>query len=93
VLFEYRIDDGSPPAAALDWIAADQAPPAVVREEITSIASGTGYYAAVSYIVRGVPGDRRILGPVTTGSVSGVPGGGDPGDFVFDGGNAHGVLA
>lgn len=91
VRFEYRIDDGTDPALAADWISDVPAAPSVTRREITSVASATAYYAAVSYLVAGVPGDRLILGPVTTGVVSGVAVGPDgTTELVLDGGNPAG---
>lgn len=97
VIFEYRIDDSTDPALATDWVSAGAADPTVTRREITSVASATPYYAAISYIVSGTPGDRRILGPVTTGAVSGVSSGGTSGgggttELILDGGDALGDL-
>lgn len=73
IRFEYWKDDGvidpvvdpdSPP-----WVSAGVHGPGVTRREITSIVSGADYYAAVSYVVDGIPGDRRVLGPVTAGVI------------------------
>lgn len=73
VRFEYWKDDGiidpSVDADAPDWIQANIALPSVTRQEITSIQGGAAYWGAVTYIVDGIPGGRRVLGPVTAGNM------------------------
>lgn len=64
VVFEYR------PTGAAEWSAAGTDPSDVVRKEITSVTPGTAYDVAISYRVRGLVGDRRILGPVTAGALT-----------------------
>lgn len=64
VVFEYR------PSGAAEWSAAGTEPSDVVRKEITSVTPGTAYEVAVSYRVRGLVGERRILGPVTAGALT-----------------------
>lgn len=68
VVFEYRpFVSGQAPDAG--WIAAGIDLPNVTQREIVSLIPGTAYEAAVSYRVRGVTGARRILGPVTVGTL------------------------
>lgn len=64
VIFEYRID------GATDWTGGTTEPATIERKELTSVTPSTDYEVAISYRVRGVVGDRLILGPVTTGSLS-----------------------
>lgn len=64
VIFEYRVH------GAGVWQAAGTEPPATTDKVITTVAPGTAYDVAVSYRVRGVIGDRLILGPVTAGQLS-----------------------
>lgn len=80
VRFEYWPDDGvTDPADVTGWIGTEMASPSITRREITSIGPGGTYYAAVSYVVGGEPGDRLILGPVTTDAIT------PPGDIIYDG--------
>lgn len=80
VRFEYwRSPEGAPPPADTQWTSAGIFGPATQRREISSVAGGATYYAAVSYLVGGVPSDRRVLGPITTGVIQVVVGEG-PGD-------------
>ena len=63
VRFEYRLvgsGDGG-------WSDAGTAAPSVRRRDVTSLAAGTQYEGAVSYVIGGVPTDRLVLGPVTAG--------------------------
>lgn len=73
VLFDYRPhvagaggDDG--------WIAAGLEAPGTTKKEVTSVTAGTAYDLSVRYRVRGIIGDRRILGPATAGerAIAGV---------------------
>ncbi len=73
VIFEYRpfasgqgVDDG--------WIAAGVEPPTVRKKEIASVTPDTVYEVAISYRVRGVDGDRRVIGPVATDDWDGIAG-------------------
>lgn len=66
IIFEYRLDGGTD----ADWIGAEVTGPGATRKEITSVTPGTAYEGAVSYIVAGVPTDRLVLGPVTTGALT-----------------------
>lgn len=71
IRFEYWRNDGvTPPASVTDWIEHGRLSPATVRTDITSTAPGAVYYVAVSYIVDGEPGTRRILGPVAASTAS-----------------------
>jgi hypothetical protein len=68
IIFEYWLSDGvTPPANAAAWTVAGTVPRNVTRFEITSLAPGAAYYVAVSYLVSGEPGTRRILGPFVAG--------------------------
>jgi hypothetical protein len=70
IRFEYWKSDGvTLPTAVTAWAPAASTGPATTRVEVTSLAPGADYYAAVSYVVDGIPGDRRILGPVTAGDI------------------------
>ena len=62
VIFEYRKSGDT------DWITAGTDPPAVTKRTIAAVAPNTAYEVAVRYEVRGALGDRRVLGPATTGS-------------------------
>lgn len=69
IIFEYWQDDGVTDPEADDpgptWIVAGSLPPSTTQVDITSVTGGATYYAAVTYVVDGEPGDRLILGPVT----------------------------
>ena len=54
----------------MTWMAGGTEVPATTDKVITSITPGTTYDVAVSYRVRGVVGDRLILGPVVAGALS-----------------------
>jgi hypothetical protein len=69
VLFEYYQGTAAPVDPA-DWVSADMSGPDVTRREVSTILGGSPYVGAVSYQVRGVIGDRLVLGPVTTGAGS-----------------------
>jgi hypothetical protein len=51
------------------WVMEGSHPPTTTKVDITSIQGGQVYYAAVSYVVSGITGDRRVLGPVTAASI------------------------
>jgi hypothetical protein len=51
------------------WIMEGPHPPSTTKVDITSIQGGQPYYAAVTYVVSGIYGDRLVLGPVTPGSI------------------------
>lgn len=74
IVFEYWKDDGviNPVSDPDDpaWISGGELPPSTTRVEITSVQAGEDYYAAVTYIVDGQTGDRRVLGPVTMPSAA-----------------------
>lgn len=70
VLIEYR------PVGSPTWIAASTEDANLGKFELTRVTSGTAYEIGISYIVRGVTGARRVLGPVTTGAWSGIEGAG-----------------
>lgn len=57
------------PDAETVWTDAGVTGPDVRRREIP-VAAGGVYYAAVSYVVDGVTGTRRLLGPVTAGPIT-----------------------
>jgi len=73
IIFEYWKSDGiiNPVTDPDDppWTSAGTLVPSTTRVEITSITSGAVYYAAVTYVVSGGPGERLVLGPVTAGSL------------------------
>jgi hypothetical protein len=75
VVFEYR------PTGEEDWRQAGTEDVAVTRKLISPVAPDASYEAAVSYRVRGVVGERLVLGPVGAGELE-VPWTGvtDPGD-------------
>jgi hypothetical protein len=52
------------------WSGASVEAPTLARKEITSVTPGTQYQAGVRYRVRGVLGERLILGPVTAGTLA-----------------------
>jgi hypothetical protein len=64
VIFEYR----PVTVPESEWSGAGIEPPTSVRKEVSGVTP-SAYDGAVSYRVRGVPGDRLILGPVTAGSI------------------------
>ena len=64
VIFEYRLDGTAP------WMAASIDAPATTDKVISSVAPGASYDVAVSYRVRGVVGDRLLLGPVVAGQLA-----------------------
>jgi hypothetical protein len=74
IIFEYWQDDGiidpvaDPDAPA--WIVYGTLPASTTQVDISSVTGGSVYYAAVTYIVDGEPGDRLVLGPVTIGNIS-----------------------
>ncbi len=51
-----------------NWIGAGIESPTINRKEFTGVTPGTQYEVSIRYRVRGVIGNRRILGPVTAGS-------------------------
>lgn len=65
VVFEYR-EFGS----GGEWSNAGSDVPSVTRREITGVKADTQYEVAVSYVRNGIRGDARIIGPVTTPTVS-----------------------
>jgi hypothetical protein len=69
IIFEYWQSDGvTDPAAdpdAIPWTMEGSHAPSTTQVDITSIAAAATYYAAVSYVVSGIAGDRLVLGPVT----------------------------
>jgi hypothetical protein len=73
VLIEHWKDDGvGDPVGDPDSIAwtsdGSHAPSATFKLDIPGVEGGETYYAAVTYVVSGAPGDRLVLGPVTAGS-------------------------
>jgi len=57
------------PDAATVWSDHGVAGPDVLRREIQA-APGATYYVGVSYVVDGIQGPRRVLGPIVAGQVS-----------------------
>ena len=57
-----------------EWIAVGDFSPSLTEKAITGLADETAYEVAVSYIVSGEPGERRVLGPATTGVIAGAGG-------------------
>jgi hypothetical protein len=90
IIFEYWKDDGViDPATNPDdptWSVFGTLPPSTTKVDITSIEPGADYYAAVTYVVSGAPGDRLVLGPVTAGSLSAAVADGDYGDVTVGSG-------
>lgn len=70
ILFEFVLS-ATAPDAMTQWTEAGTSRPDVTRREIIVGAAGT-YYAAVSYVVDGVTGARRVLGPVTATASGGA---------------------
>jgi hypothetical protein len=74
IIFEYWQDDGvTDPIADPDapaWIVYGTLPASTTQVDISSVTGGAVYYAAVTYIVDGEPGERLVLGPVTVGNIS-----------------------
>jgi hypothetical protein len=68
VLFEQRPFIAGQ-AADAGWSAASLEPADVARKEFGVVTPGTRYEVGVRYRVRGMTGDRRILGPVTAGQL------------------------
>lgn len=78
IIIEYWLYDGvTDPTAdpdAIAWTSAGRFPPSTTTVDITSVVGAETYYAAVSYVVSGITGDRLVLGPVTLpGFGFGVP--------------------
>ena len=61
------------------WLMQSTQDAGVTLQEFGAVTPQTSYQIAVSYVSRGVLGDRRVLGPVLTGSLvaSGFAGAGD----------------
>lgn len=70
VLFEF-VQSATAPDGSTVWGDAGTSRPDVTRREIAVGQAGT-YYVAVSYVVDGITGDRRVLGPVTANATGGV---------------------
>lgn len=62
-IFEYRV------AGTTEWVGAGVEPPTITRKEIRGVDPATEYEVSVRYRARGIPGERRILGPVTTSGI------------------------
>ncbi|MEN3338305.1 MAG: hypothetical protein V7647_1981, partial [Acidobacteriota bacterium] len=77
IVVEYWKSDGvTDPTTnpnAIPWITAGRYAPDTAKVDITSVTGLATYYAAVSYVVDGVPGDRLVLGPVTVAEVTVTP--------------------
>lgn len=69
VRFEYWRSDGvTAPTAVTNWTSAGIGERDTVKREITGIGANATYYVAVSYLLGGQRGDRRILGPINVGA-------------------------
>jgi hypothetical protein len=68
VLFEFVQQTAAPDGSTV-WTEAGTSRPDVTRREIAVAQAGT-FWVAVSYVVDGVTGARRVLGPVTTSSAA-----------------------
>ena len=68
VMFEF-VQSATAPDEDTVWAEAGTSRPDVTRREIAVGQAGT-FYAAVSYVIDGVTGDRRVLGPVTTSPIA-----------------------
>jgi hypothetical protein len=69
IIFEYWLDDGvTNPTTDPDvvpWTSAGRFTADTTKVDITSVVGAETYYAAVSYVVSGITGDRLVLGPKT----------------------------
>jgi hypothetical protein len=82
VVFEY-VEQVAAPGPSTVWSFVGSSPPDVTRADIPIPAGGT-FWAAVSYVVDGVLGDRLVLGPLGAGGadfVGRLPGSRVDGDF------------
>lgn len=73
VIIEYRVDDGSDPVVATDWLSSGGSSSDVsqVVQDIPGVLLGTAYHASIRYVYVGAGvSDRLILGPVTTSTVT-----------------------
>jgi hypothetical protein len=81
IIIEYWKSDGViDPVTNPDdptWSVFGTVAPTTTKVDITGIEGGSDYYAAVTYVVSGAPGDRLVLGPVTAGSTD-ISGAVDP---------------
>ena len=68
VRVEYRV------AGQTSWTLSGDYSPGMVDKAITGVADEEDYDVAISYVVDGEPGARRVLGPVTTGMIEGARG-------------------
>lgn len=68
VVFEY-VPQAAAPDAATIWTFAGSARPDVRLLDIPVIGGGT-YWVGVSYVVDGIQGDRRVLGPISTAGLA-----------------------
>lgn len=66
VIFDYRVHNAAN-GADDNWNTASFEPAATTRKEFGTVTSGTQYDVGVRYRVRGVIGERLILGPATAG--------------------------
>lgn len=77
IIFEYWENDGViDPVTDPDdpaWVGWATMPRSTTKVDITSVVGGRTYYAAVTYIVSGIHGDRLVLGPVTVSDFSSDP--------------------
>jgi hypothetical protein len=77
IIAEYWLDDGvSDPVGdpdSIPWAMAGTYSPSTTQIQITSVVGGETYYAALTYVVSGEPGDRLVLGPVTVSGVTTTP--------------------
>lgn len=69
VRIRYAQREAIPPVNFADWVDAGLHGPDVTRREI-SVPAGGIFWAAVSYVVDGVEGASRVLGPVTINSMA-----------------------
>ena len=56
------------------WEKAGDFPPSMATRTLAGVADETEYEVAISYIIDGTPGARRVLPPVTTGAIGGASG-------------------
>jgi hypothetical protein len=68
VRFEYQELKADEAPKEARWVEAGIAGPDTTRFEISGVASETRYVVAVSYVVGRVPGTRRVIAPVTSGT-------------------------
>lgn len=68
VVFEY-VQQIDPPGPLTNWTFASSSRPDVTLIDIP-LSAGGRFFVAVSYVVDGILGDRRVLGPIDIGTIT-----------------------